>query len=172
MKKAAIAVAAVLIAALAVFVFYDGVLNKTSEADFFSMKTYVTAKVTGYESDLCTAEIQKIVDNLDVNILSRTAENSLVSLLNKNGGGELDEACNKCLRIKVSNKEALARVLDELKAEYKIISHNEADIYGDISISLITSKLLQQGCEVLSIQNHDESLESFYINLVGGEDNG
>lgn len=85
---------------------------------------------------------------------------------------ELDEACNKCLRIKVSNKEALARVLDELKAEYKIISHNEADIYGDISISLITSKLLQQGCEVLSIQNHDESLESFYINLVGGEDNG
>lgn len=85
---------------------------------------------------------------------------------------ELDKACNKSLRIKVSNKEALARVLDELKAEYKIISHNEADIYGDISISLITSKLLQQGCEVLSIQNHDESLESFYINLVGGEDNG
>ena len=85
---------------------------------------------------------------------------------------ELDEACNKCLRIKVSNKEALARVLDEMKAEYKIISHDEADMYGDISISLITSKLLLQGCEVLSIQNHDESLESFYINLVGGEDNG
>ncbi len=85
---------------------------------------------------------------------------------------ELDEACNKCLRINVSNKEALARVLDEMKAEYKIISHTEADIYGDISISLITSKLLQQGCEVISIQNHDESLESFYINLVGGEDNG
>lgn len=85
---------------------------------------------------------------------------------------ELDEACKKCLRIKVSNKEVLARVLDEMKTEYKIISDNESDIYGDISISLITSKLLQQGCEVLSIQNHDESLESFYINLVGGEDNG
>lgn len=90
MKKAATAVAVILIAALAGFIFYDGVLNKTSEADFFSMKTYVTAKVTGYESDLCTAEIQKIVDNLDVNILSRTAEESLVSALNRNGGGELD----------------------------------------------------------------------------------
>lgn len=90
MKKAVAAVVVVLIAALAVFVFYDGVLNKTSDADFFSMKTYVTAKVTGYESDLCTVEIQKIVDNLDVNVLSRTAENSLVSLLNRNGGGELD----------------------------------------------------------------------------------
>lgn len=90
MKKAVAAAVAVIIAALAVFVFYDGVLNKTSEADFFSMKTYVTAKVTGYESDLCTAEIQKIVDNLDVNVLSRTAEASLVSSLNRNGGGELD----------------------------------------------------------------------------------
>lgn len=85
---------------------------------------------------------------------------------------ELEEACNKCLRIKIGNIEALARVLDELKNEYKIISHNEADIYGDISISLLTSKLLQQGCEIISIQNHDESLESFYINLVGGEHNG
>ncbi len=90
MKKAVAAVVAVIITALAVFVFYDGVLNKTSDADFFSMKTYVTAKVTGYESDLCAAEIQKIVDNLDVNVLSRTVENSLVTSLNRNGGGELD----------------------------------------------------------------------------------
>lgn len=90
MKKAVAAAVAVIVAALAAFVFYDGVLNKTSDADFFSMKTYVTAKVTGYESDLCTAEIRKIVDNLDVNVLSRTAEKSLVSSLNRNGGGELD----------------------------------------------------------------------------------
>ena len=90
MKKTVAAVVTVIVVALVTFVFYDGVLNKTSEADFFSMRTYVTAKVTGYESDLCTAEIQKIVDNLDVNVLSRTAENSLVSSLNKNGGGQLD----------------------------------------------------------------------------------
>ena len=90
MKKAVAAVVAIVIVALAAFVFYDGVLNKTSEADFFSMKTYVTAKVTGYESDLCTAEIQKIVDNLDVNVLSRTAENSLVFSVNRDGEGKLD----------------------------------------------------------------------------------
>ena len=90
MKKAVVAVAAVFAVLLSVFVFYDGVLNKTSEADFFSMKTYVSAKVTGYESDLCTAEIQKIVENLDINVLSRTSGDSLVSLINKNGGGKLD----------------------------------------------------------------------------------
>lgn len=90
MKKAVVAAVTVLTALLAVFVFYDGVLNKTSEADFFSMSTYVSAKVTGYESDLCTAEIQEIVENLDTGILSRTSRDSLVSSLNKNGGGELD----------------------------------------------------------------------------------
>lgn len=90
MKKAVAAVVAIITVALAAFVFYDGVLNKTSEADFFSMNTYVTAKVTGRESDLCTAEIRGIVDNLDVNILSRTAEGSLVYSLNQNGEGELD----------------------------------------------------------------------------------
>ncbi|MBR5562090.1 MAG: FAD:protein FMN transferase [Clostridia bacterium] len=90
MKKTVAAVVTVIVVALVTFVFYDGVLNKTSEADFFSMKTYVTAKVTGYESDLCTDEIQKIVDNLDVNVLSRTAEDSLVSSVNKSGGGQLD----------------------------------------------------------------------------------
>lgn len=90
MKKAIVAVAAVFVVALAAFVFYDGVLNKTSEADFFSMNTYVTAKVTGYESDLCTAEIRKIVENLDTEVLSRTSGESLVSLINKNGGGEID----------------------------------------------------------------------------------
>lgn len=90
MKKAAVAVAVILVAALAVFIFYDGVLNKTSDADFFSMNTYVSAKVTGYESDLCAAEIQKIVENLDTEILSRTSPDSLVYGFNKNGGGELD----------------------------------------------------------------------------------
>ncbi|MBQ2842033.1 MAG: FAD:protein FMN transferase [Clostridia bacterium] len=90
MKKAAVALITVVAVALAGFVFYDGVLNKASENDFFSMNTYVTAKVTGYESDICAAEIQKIVDNLDVNILSRTSSESLVSSLNKNGFGEID----------------------------------------------------------------------------------
>lgn len=90
MKKAVLAAVAVIAVLLAVFVFYDGVLNKASETDFFSMNTYVSAKVTGYESDLCTAEIRKITENLDLKILSRTSDDSLVSLLNKNGGGEVD----------------------------------------------------------------------------------
>lgn len=90
MKKAIVAAVTVFAVVLAVFVFYDGVLNKTSEADFFSMNTYVSAKVTGYESDLCTSEIQKIVENLDTEVLSRTSVDSLVSALNKNGGGEIN----------------------------------------------------------------------------------
>ncbi len=90
MKKTAVIIAAILAVALTAFVFYDGVLNKSSETGFFSMNTYVTAKVNGYESEICTAEIKAVVERLDVELLSRKAEGSLVSQINKNGGGEVD----------------------------------------------------------------------------------
>ncbi len=90
MKKLAAAVAVIVAIALSVLVFFDGVIYKTEESDFFAMNTYSHAKVSGYESEICIAEIEKIVRNLDENILSRTAENSLVYNLNKNGSGEVD----------------------------------------------------------------------------------
>ena len=52
--------------------------------------------------------------------------------------------------------------------DYKILSQTEADIYGKINITEIVLKLSQQGCYVDTISEHDESLENYYINLVGG----
>ncbi len=96
MKKT-IAVSAVIAAAvLAAVVFYDGLFNKTSNIDFFSMNTYVSAKITGRESDECTKKIREIVDDLDVNVLSRTSEASVISSINKNGFGEIDSRLSEC----------------------------------------------------------------------------
>lgn len=84
---------------------------------------------------------------------------------------QLEEACRKCMRIQVSDTKALARVLDKIQLDYKIISYQTADIYAKINISYLTSELAKENCEVISISERDESLESFYINLVGGESN-
>lgn len=81
---------------------------------------------------------------------------------------DLEAICRKCLRIEVSNAEILSRVLDERKTEYKMLSEQTADVYGSISITDLTLALASQNCEVLSINSHDESLESYYMNLVGG----
>ena len=81
---------------------------------------------------------------------------------------DLEQVSRKSLRIEVSNTAALARVLDGMGIEYKILSDTTADIFAKPNITQLTLALAQQNCEVLSMQERDESLESYYISLVGG----
>ena len=81
---------------------------------------------------------------------------------------ELNDACRKCVRLSVSDMKVLCLVLDREKQEYKVLSDSEADVYGNENISHLISALAAEGCEVRSIHEHDESLENYYINLVGG----
>ena len=39
---------------------------------------------------------------------------------------------------------------------------------SQLNVSQLTLALAKEDCEVLSMQERDESLESFFINLVGG----
>lgn len=84
---------------------------------------------------------------------------------------ELEAACRKCVRLEVSNVKALARVLDGMNVDYNIISDTMADVYAKINVSKFTMLLSKENCEVISIQEKDESLESYYVGLVGGKDN-
>lgn len=84
---------------------------------------------------------------------------------------DLENVCRKCERLKVSDVKALARVLDNMGVEYKIVSDFEADIFAKISITSLVNALSENGCELLSITERDESLESYYVSLVGGGEN-
>ena len=81
---------------------------------------------------------------------------------------ELDAACRKCIRVQVSDIHALARVLDERDIGYNIFSDTMADIYAKINVSELTLALAGQGCDIISMTEREESLESFYVNLIGG----
>lgn len=81
---------------------------------------------------------------------------------------ELDAACRKCTRIEVTDTKLLARVLDKKNIDYQILSDTCADIYEKISVTELVSALAEVNCEVFSMQERDESLESYYISLVGG----
>ena len=85
---------------------------------------------------------------------------------------QLEEACRKCLRVEVSDTSLLARALDGMHLEYKILSDTTADIFAKISISELDRALGAQGCELISMQERSESLESYYVNLLGGENHG
>lgn len=92
-------------------------------------------------------------------------------LVKEMSSAELEAACRKCMRVEVSDSRVLARVLDAMDIEYKMFSDTMADVYAKVNISQLAAALSEQNCEILSVQEHDESLESFYINLVGGSRN-
>lgn len=81
---------------------------------------------------------------------------------------ELDAACRKGMHMVVSDVQALSRVLDERNIEYAIASEHEADVFGEWSVTDLVQALSTQGCTVNKITERDESLESYYINLIGG----
>lgn len=81
---------------------------------------------------------------------------------------ELDAACRKCVRMEVTDTKALARVLDRIHGDYKICSVTQADVYAKVNVTQIASALAAEGCEILSMQEKDESLESYFLSLVGG----
>lgn len=89
-------------------------------------------------------------------------------ILQEISAAELEAACRKCVRMEVTDTRALARVLDAMQVEYEILSGTEADVYAQLKTTRLTAALAREHCEVLSMRERDESLESYYVNLVGG----
>lgn len=81
---------------------------------------------------------------------------------------ELEKVCRKCIRIEVSDVKALTRVLDGRGLDYNILSDTQADIFAKVKVSELVRELDTRNCEVISMQEKDESLESYYVSLVGG----
>lgn len=84
---------------------------------------------------------------------------------------ELEAACRKCVRMEVSDTKALARVLDGMGIDYKITADQTVDVYAKVNISRLTVALAKENCELIAVQERDESLESYYVSLVGGAKN-
>lgn len=90
-------------------------------------------------------------------------------LVKEMSAGQLEASARKSIRVEVSDIRALVRGLDALGLEYTIRSDKEADIYGEISVTRLVLALSKEGCEILQIRKQDESLESYYMTLLGGE---
>ncbi len=90
------------------------------------------------------------------------------SMIKEIDAGELEAACRKCVHLEVSDSRVLSGVLEEMKLEYDILSDTKADVYAEVPITRLTLALAERDCIVLSIREKDESLESYYMNLIGG----
>ena len=85
---------------------------------------------------------------------------------------ELEATCRKCVRADVSDTQAAALALDGLGVEYKILEGKQVDVFDAVNTGKLVQALSDAGCEVYSVQNHDESLESYFLSLVGAGKGG
>lgn len=90
------------------------------------------------------------------------------SMVKEISAAALEAQCRKCLRVTVSSTKPLCMVLDKIGMEYRVISGTEADIYGTIKAADLVHALDGAGCETISMHERNESLETYYMNLVGG----
>lgn len=83
---------------------------------------------------------------------------------------ELEDACRKSVRIRVSSTEKLPLILERSLGmqDFKILSDTEAELYGEIKIGELALALHAGGIELLRAHEKDEDLEGYFLNLIGG----
>jgi len=70
---------------------------------------------------------------------------------------ELNAACRKCIRLEVSDTSVLARVLDDMRLEYKVISETTADVFAKINITQLTLTLAVRTSSILRLFPEESS---------------
>ena len=81
---------------------------------------------------------------------------------------ELEMRCRKCTRVEATSSKVLTRVLDCLGAEYCVVDDAKVDVFADVQVTRLAVEALKENCVIYSMKERDESLESFYMNLIGG----
>ena len=90
------------------------------------------------------------------------------SMVQEMSAQALEAHARKRTRIAFSDIWALVSVLDDMNAAYTIVSDTEADVYSEFQITALVQALAEKNCTVNHIKEQDESLESIYMNLIGG----
>ncbi len=84
---------------------------------------------------------------------------------------ELNEKFKKKIEINVSNLNECIKYLDENNIRYEVNSKNNLNIFDKINISELIIALSKRNCTVNSFNETEETLESYYLKLIGGADN-
>lgn len=83
----------------------------------------------------------------------------------------LQQNSQKRIELCVSNLTECVKYLEEQHKPYEVISDYQVNIYAPLSITEIAVALANKNCTIQSYQEKEASLENYYMNIMGGEDN-
>lgn len=92
------------------------------------------------------------------------------SLVKELSADEVEAAFNKKKVMKVTNVTGFTKALEEMNVKYHIESDDTVNVYSDIEISELVLKATEYNSSIQEIHDVNESLESYFMNLIGGTD--
>lgn len=84
---------------------------------------------------------------------------------------ELENNCKRRIDITVNNVKECVKYLEKNKISYEVISDNTINIYDNINITDFSLELSNKNCVISEFHEKEETLENYYINLIGGDNN-
>ena len=73
--------------------------------------------------------------------------------------------------MEVDNIKEAVMYLEENNISYEVVSDECINIYDLINISELVENLSKRNCIIKSFKEKEETLENYYINLIGGMKN-
>ncbi len=93
------------------------------------------------------------------------------SIIKEISNEELMKKMEHKLILKVSNQKDFVKYFEENKISYEIIDNKTINVYGKYNLSKFITELSKKNLIVDEIHEQEESLENYYMNLIGGRDN-
>lgn len=84
---------------------------------------------------------------------------------------ELMKKMEHKLILKVSNEKEFVKYFEENKISYEVVDSKTINVYGKYNLSKFINELSKKNLIVDEIHVIDESLENYYMNLIGGGNN-
>jgi len=90
------------------------------------------------------------------------------SILKEISNEELMKKMEHKIQLKVKNIEDFVKYLEKNKFSYEVIDNKTINIYGKYNLAKLMNELSKKNLIVDEIYEQEESLENYYMNLIGG----
>jgi ABC-2 type transport system ATP-binding protein len=81
---------------------------------------------------------------------------------------ELKERCRKRIELDVTDMEKCTDYLEEKKISYEVLSEGKVAVYDKINISDMVLNLAEKNCSITEFHEREDSLENYYLKVIGG----
>ena len=84
---------------------------------------------------------------------------------------ELMKKMEHKLILKVSNQKEFVKYFEENKISYDVVDNKTINVYGKYNLSKFINELSKKNLIADEVHEQEESLENYYMNLIGGGNN-